>query len=246
MDSDGTNQRHVASHIVAKSTRGWSPDSKRIVFAAAADNNVDIYTVDVPSGKVARLTLSSGEDRDPSWSPDGTHLAFSSTRDGTPQIYVMSADGRDLRRLTNDTSSGVAPRWSPDGKAIAFVSDRDRTRDLYVIGADGQGLEGLTVGARMTRDPPLWSPDGSRIAFQIAGGANYDIGVVRVSDGLRSLLASSPAYDGSYTWSPDGKRLAFISGRDGFDSIYIVEADGQHPVRLTGTASLTPAWGSQR
>ncbi len=114
------------------------------------------------------------------------------------------------------------------------------------MGAQGQGLARLTVGARMTKDPPLWSPDGSRIAFQIADGANYDIGVVRVSDGLRSLLASSPKYDGSYTWSPDGKRVAFVSGRDGFDGIYIVDADGQHPVRLTGTASLTPAWGSQR
>jgi Tol biopolymer transport system component len=158
----------------------------------------------------------------------------------------MSADGSDVRRLADDASSGVTPRWSPDGKAIAFVSDRDRTRDLYVMGADGQGLERLTVGSNVTRDPPLWSPDGSRIAFQIAGGANYDIGVVRVLDGLRTLLASSSAYDGSYTWSPDGERVAFISGRDGFDGIYIVDADGQHSVRVTGTASLTPAWGSQR
>jgi Tol biopolymer transport system component len=77
-------------------------------------------------------------------------------------------------------------------------------------------------------------------------GENYQIGVVRLADRARSLLASSPAYDGSYAWSPDGKRVAFISGRDGSDGLYTVDADGQHPVRLTTTPSLTPAWGSQR
>jgi Tol biopolymer transport system component len=114
------------------------------------------------------------------------------------------------------------------------------------MGADGHDVKRLTVGASVTRDPPLWSPDGSRIIFQIAAGKNYDIGVLRLSDGSRSLLAGSSAYDGSYTWSPDGNRVAFISSRDGFDAIYLADADGQHPVRLTETASLTPAWGSQR
>jgi Tol biopolymer transport system component len=243
MDSDGAKQRRLASHIVAKSTRGWSPDGNRIAFTAVADSNLDIVSVDVASAQVTRLTSAPGEDRDPSWSPDGTQLAFSSSREGAAQVYVMTAVGRDVRRLTNGTSSAKAPRWSPDGKSIVFVSDGD----LYVIGADGQHLRGLTVGAHATADPPLWSPDGSRIVFQIAAGDNYEIGILRLSDQVRRMLASSAAYDGSYTWSVDGKRVAFISGRDGFDGMFIVEADAkQAPVRLTGTASLTPAWGSQR
>lgn len=246
MEADGSNQRRLASGIIAKSTRGWSPDGKRIAFAAVADGNIDIHTVEVPSARVTRLTSAPGEDRDPSWSPDGAHLAFSSTRGGTPQIFVMTADGRDVQRLASVGSPAAAPRWSPDGKAIALVSGRDRTQDLYIIGANGQGLVRLTVAAGVTGDPPLWSSDGSRIIFQIANGKNYDIGVVRISERSRSLLASSSAYDGSYTWSPDGKRVAFISGRDGNEGVYTVDADGRNVARLTGTASLTPAWGSQR
>jgi Tol biopolymer transport system component len=69
---------------------------------------------------------------------------------------------------------------------------------------------------------------------------------LRLSDRFRSELADSPAYDGSYTWSPDGKSVAFVSDRDGFDSIYTIDLDGKQPVRLTRSASLTPAWGSQR
>ena len=193
-----------------------------------------------------RLTTSLGEHRDPAWSPDDAHVVFSSTRDGGSHIYVTSAEGRKGRQLTSGQASDVSPRWSPDGNAIVFGSDRDGTRDLYVIQAKDGRLDRLTTGAGVTRDPPLWSPDGSAIAFQIADGENYQVGVVRLSDRSRSLLASSSAYDGSYAWAPDGKRVAFISGRDGFDGLFTVDADGRNPVRLTATPSLTPAWGTQR
>jgi TolB protein len=103
-------------------------------------------------------------------------------------------------------------------------------------------LERLTVGAAATNDVPAWSPDGSRIAFQTAHGENYDIEVVRVATRAITRLAASPAYDGMYSWSPDGTRLAFISGRDGYDALYVMDADGGRPRRLTAEASLNPAW----
>jgi TolB protein len=244
MDSSGTNQRRLASHIVAKSTRGWSRDGRTIAYTAAADGNLDIYTIDVTSSQVTRRTTTEGDDRDPDWSPSGSHLAFSSSYDGMMQIYVTSVTGpRDVRRLTNAASPAETPRWSPDGKEIAFVSNHD----LYTVGLDGRSPRRITVGAHVTRDPPLWSPDGLRIVFQIADRGNYEIGLIRLSDGARSLLANSSAYDGSYNWSTDGTRVAFISSRDGFVGVYVVSAgDEPSPVRLTRSASLTPAWGSQR
>jgi Tol biopolymer transport system component len=84
--------------------------------------------------------------------------------------------------------------------------------------------------------------------FQIADGENYDIGLTQVSTTAPAfaVLAGSHAYDGSYTWSPDGQHVAFISARDGFEGVYVANADSHVVVRLTGSASLTPAWGSQR
>ena len=175
---------------------------------------------------------SSGDHAGSRCSPDDAHVVFSSTRDGASHIYVASVEGRQVRQLTSGQASDVSPRWSPDGNAIVFASERDGTRDLYLVQAKDGRLERLTTGARVTKDPPLWSPDGSSIVFQIADGENYQVGMVRLSDRSRSLLASSSAYDGSYAWAPDGKRVAFMSGRDGFDGLFTVAADGQHPVRL--------------
>lgn len=244
MNADGTSQHRLAPHIVAKATREWSPDGKRIAFTASSGENADVYTVEVQSGRMARLTSAPGDDRDPSWSPDGTQLAFTSTRDGTSQVYVMSADGRNQRRLTGEPSVALAPRWSPDGKTIAYTAGSDGSRDLYLLPATGGAPRRLTAGAHLTRDAVQWSPDGSRIAYQTADGTNYDIGIAHFATSPHppSLLTASPEYDGSFTWSPDGAHLAFISARDGFDAVYVADVEGRRAIRLTGSASLTPAW----
>ena len=246
MDAAGTRQRRLFSRIVAKSARGWCRDNKRIAFAAESNGNVDIYSVDVATGAVIRLSSSPGEDREPSWSPDCQHLAFSSMRDGNAEIYVVRADGREAHRLTNHAASDDSPVWSPDGSAIAFVSDRGDAKDLYMARPDGQGVQRLTTGVGVTKDASRWSPDGSRIAIQIARGKNYDIGIVRLSD--RSLIdfARSDAYDGMSAWSPDATALAFVSGRDGSDALYRADADGRDVQRLTDSPALNPAWARGR
>ena len=86
MDASGTRQRRLHSGIVAKSTRGWCRDDTRIVFAATAGGNVDVYTVDVASTRVTRLSSANGEDRDPSWSPDCRHVAFPRRATGMPRF----------------------------------------------------------------------------------------------------------------------------------------------------------------
>jgi Tol biopolymer transport system component len=241
MNVDGTNPRPLATQIVAKGLREWSHGGTRIVFAAKVEGDVDIFSVEVASGRVIRLTNSPGEDGDPSWSPDDSHIVFSSTRDGNAEIYVMRADGTDARRLTNYPAPDGSPAWSPDGSKIAFVSTRDGHRDVYLVRVDDERLERLTIDAHATNDRLRWSPDGSHIAVQTADRDNYDIQLVRMADHERRTVAGTPAFDGQYSWSPEGDQLAFISERDGFDAVYVTDLTGKQR-RLTMTPSLNPEW----
>ena len=241
MNVDGTNPRHLATQIVAKGHRQWSHDGTRIVFAAKVEGDVEVFSVEVASGRLIRLTESPGEDLDPSWSPNDSHIAFSSTRDDNPEIYVMRADGTQLRQMTNHGAADERPTWSPDGSRIAFVSTRDGDRDVYVVRVDDGRLERLTTGAHATNDGVRWSPNGSYIAVQSAERDNYDIQVVRMADRERWTIAGSPAFDGQYSWSPAGDQLAFISARDGFDAVYVTDLTGKQK-RFTTTPSLNPEW----
>ena len=47
-------------------------------------------------------------------------------------------------------------------------------------------------------------------------------------------------FDGMFSWSPDGKFLVFISGRDGFDGVYVVTVDGRQTIQLTNESSPNP------
>lgn len=241
MNADGSSPRSLATQIGAKGHRQWSHDGRRIVFAARVDDDVEIFSVEVASGRMTRLTNSRGDDLDPSWSPNDSQLVFSSARDGNSEIYVMRADGTQARRLTNHAARDGRPEWSPDGTRIAFVSERDGDRDVYLVRPDDGRVERLTTGAHATNDGARWSPDGSNLAVQTADGDNYDIQLVRMVDRKRSTVAGSPAYDGQFSWSPAGDRLAFISGRDSLDAVYVTDLTGKQ-TRFTATPSLNPEW----
>ena len=52
-----------------------------------------------------------------------------------------------------------------------------------------------------------------------------------VESGNQVRLTENSAFDGYPTWSSDGK-IAFISARDGFNQIYVMDATGQYQIKL--------------
>lgn len=90
---------------------------------------------------------------------------------------------------------------------------------------------------------PMWmrdakiSPDGSRIAFTYKG----DIWTVPTSGGQATRVTATPDYEANPVWSPDSRRLAFAGDAAGNFDIYVVDAVGGAPVRLTyNSASEIP------
>ena len=66
----------------------FSPDGKKIIMSFAKDGNSDIFTMDLETRLVERITEHSSIDTSP-YSPDGKYICFNSDRSGLQQIYVM-------------------------------------------------------------------------------------------------------------------------------------------------------------
>ncbi|BDU76703.1 protein TolB [Mesoterricola sediminis] len=143
----------------------WSPDGRRLALVQGdRRGNTDIIVLDVPTGKVRRLTDSNCLNTDPSWNPTGTQLAFTSDREGSPQIYLMEEDGSNVRRLTREGNYNGSPAWSPGGSMIAYVSRFEGKFDLFVYKlGDGKSYQ-ITTGVASS-ESPCWSPDERRIIF---------------------------------------------------------------------------------
>ena len=85
MDVDGGNQQRLTDNRNNDWQPVWSPDGKRIAFAADRKGDhvkFDIYVMDADGGNQQKLTNNRGWDSSPSWSPDSKRIAFMSDREG--------------------------------------------------------------------------------------------------------------------------------------------------------------------
>ncbi len=76
---------------------------------------------------------------------------------------------------------------------------------------------------------PAVHPDGSTIAFSYQG----DLWTVSADGGRADRLTIHEAYEGQPRWHPNGRQIAFTSDRYGNDDVYVMDAGGSSPARLT-------------
>ncbi len=72
-----------------------------------------MFTVNVDTGKVNRLTQDQGNNQEPSFSPNGRLIVFTSTRNGLPQLFVMTADGKNQMALPMERGEFDTADWGP-------------------------------------------------------------------------------------------------------------------------------------
>lgn len=228
---------------------GGPPHS--IAFHSNRDGNNEIYVMNPDGSDQTRLTLDSRGDIRPDVSPNGQQIVFASNRitatnsnpPGDFEIFVMNSDGSDVMQLTFNGADDSWPRWSPNGKWIAFHSNVDGNFEIYVIRPDGTDLTRVTDYTGLDQFPE-WSPNGKQLAIR------RDTHIYLIDlDGSNpiQLTFGGVGFNQMASWSPDGKQLAFLSTREGYPSVFVMEVDGNNQVNLTPKPDdvLASAWSSR-
>jgi tricorn protease len=102
----------------------WSPDCKSLLFQ---DNHLNLWTIDVASGKATKVdseTFSDpGRSIDPVWAPDSRWIAYSkNVENGMRAIFVYSiADGKS-HQVTDGMSDAISPAFDASGKYLYFLA----------------------------------------------------------------------------------------------------------------------------
>ncbi len=233
----------------------WTHDSKSLVYVWQDKPGAPskLYMVNLASGDTRTLTAPNEDhagDYDPAVSPvDGT-VAFKRVRAGGAQdIYTVPQAGGEPRRLTFDSQVLTGLDWSEDGRHIIYSSQRAGLFSLWRVSAEG-GLPQLVLGGGDKIKDPSTADQVSMVAFE---NWVYETNIWRLPltegesehQARPERLVHSTQWDLQPAYAPDGRSLAFVSTRSGGGQIWLADADGSNPRRLTNFTTSrvgSPSW----
>jgi eukaryotic-like serine/threonine-protein kinase len=204
----------------------WSPDGKKIIYAAARKGvwALWIREVDAPS-EPRRLAVGAVRPApsvfetalpviQPAWSLDGRWIAFTAGRDPFLRVFVVPSEGGQASALTEENANTQMPSWSPDGGWLFFSSERSGRINLYKARFQ-EGRLGLarqvTAGSGADLQARL-DPQGRRIAYSSLRDVS-DLWEYDLKSGQAIRLTSETTDEDNARPSPDGTWLAFTSNR---------------------------------
>jgi Tol biopolymer transport system component/DNA-binding winged helix-turn-helix (wHTH) protein len=255
--------------VVEGSRPAWSPDGAQIVFQSdehadaapfgfVAQNGSTIHLVTVASGTVTPLTRSgnpTGGHAAPVFSPDGRFICFAVFDSGPSNgLWLLDRTSGAVRRLhqRGDVYEFV---FAPDGSSI-YIAGGDAliarlpfdpmtgtvTGRVEIMPVPGvRGVRGLSI-----------SRDGARLAFAGVDLSSQIWAQPVRADGSpagepRALTSDTSRRNSVPVISPDGTKVAYMSSRRGErPNLWMMDADGQHPLQLTSDHEFEsqPEWSS--
>ena len=233
-----------------------SADGRSVVFSRYDGSSMELWRLDLASGREQRLTSDGAVNVEPRLSPDGRRLAWVSTRrNGRFDLHIADVGSAGLenaraffpeRRTTIDRyyysawDHAINPSWSPDGKRIYFVDNAGvawGSGDLWSVAADDPADR-----VRILSEETSWSarpevaPDGRRVLYSSYHGRQSHQLWLTTAAGAAPLPLTFGEFDArNARWSPDGRRIAYVSNEHGNTELVVLDVVGGMRMPVTAT-----------
>ena len=175
----------------------WTRDGKHIIVSANTREdadfdvfNSDLFSIDIQSKKVTRLTDMTGPEGSPKVSPNGKKVAFVGYEDNgksnqISELYVMNPDGSDITRLTPSLDRSLGNiKWADNSKGVYFAYDNNGKKHVGYVTLGGKfskktdDLGGTTLGRPYTSGAYAVTDDQQIVYTASLGNRPADLAVV--------------------------------------------------------------------
>ena len=251
----------------------WSPDGQKILFLMITDvvegPQTDLCVMDIKRRHIRHILQPDPRMWivHPNWSPNSEHIIYyyQDTGVGRAGISIISNDGNDIVNITSHPFTPVdLPAWSPKRSQVGYIDNIVITQpappnplQIYMMNLAKESITALTSGGAEERIPLDWHPEVHKILFVMQSpvgrpGPDWSDIFVMDNNGENIInLTQTPEEEAHASWSPDGEKIVFDrlvkKGEaigDSESAIFVMEADGQNPQRLTFEPglNLAPVW----
>ncbi len=197
----GTRER-VSARRGINGAPVFSPDGRMLALALSqGEGNLDIFTLDLATQVLRRITEHTAIDTEPAWSADGQSLYFTSDRAGSAQIYRVAAEPNNrAQRVTFEGTYNTRARVSPDGETLAIVH-RNQGNDRIAVVDPRNGL--TTVLSRGSLDEsPSFAPNSAMIIYATRDRGQGVLASVSTDGRIHQQIASVAGDVREPVWSP--------------------------------------------
>ena len=208
-------------------------------------SNDDIWISNADGSNNRRITTFNGQDSYPMWSADGKALYYVSEVFGgpanvartelapgaagpgksPPQQITFHKEDSVRRARINASGEWIVYECGADLWLYNTASKANRKLNIEVYADDKTNPDRVTTFTSGATEYSI-SPDEKWVTVVVQG----EIFLLSRGGGKAKRLTDSPAFDHSVAWSPDSKKILFLSDRNGYEDIYLLESDdAEHP-----------------
>lgn len=125
--------------IEAPSSPVFHPDNKTLYFTGIDNSRSFIYTLDLKTDDIKKITSGLFFIQALNISPDGKKIVFTVQDDKYHKLYLAPIDHPELAiKITDGEYNDITPTFSKDGKFIYYSSDELESFNLYSIDLDNK------------------------------------------------------------------------------------------------------------
>jgi eukaryotic-like serine/threonine-protein kinase len=208
LDSVGNGRTLLADLIDAQAPR-FSPDGRRIAFAAATEGPAEVWVYDRILETVSRLTFE-GNAMYPAWTADGDTVYYSTDKDSPDRdIWRRAADGSGGAEHVLERPGQQFEIALPVAGQNALIREIASTSgDLYVLPLTPGGEPRPWVVSSFSERAPSLSPDGRWAAYTSDESGQNEI-YVRAFPEAEGRWQVSSGGGTEPLWTRDGRTIYY-------------------------------------
>ena len=197
-------QRVPMKSVNAPESPAFSPDGKIVAFSGLRDAKSDIFTVNLDTLEITKVTNDEFFNYAPTFSPDGRFLVFMSRVSGNEKLFRLDLDTKKRTQITFGTHDDGAARFY-DADTIMFPStatdpsqpiDPEIARNgsiynLWTLSLKTGELRAYTDTLTGNVNPiPLKTEQGTKVAFITYYKGEYGLNTIELKKQITTAASS--------------------------------------------------------